>query len=428
MAKKYESMIHYFTPEDVKSFGPWCHSPQPYLHGEKDIPGSNLTAGFQVITAPVTLEDAPIMHREEETMFFLGAELPDVFASWDAEVHFYMGPALDKLEKIVITEPTAVRVPANYWHGPLRFVRVDKPVLYQAAMFTGKPGFLKKVQTSDGALLEFIEGEAHRRPHSGERPSAPWSAVNEDGVALYTEKGAYDDAKAPDWEKCARVPGYTPIYYSDATTLLKPKPELSRDIAKSVLAMPKEITDWGTWMPNPKTYLRGQTYMEDANYHIGWQVFTEACNMEEPHFHQGKDEYLFFMGANPMDMFDFDAEIDIMIGEDADHMESYRINRPCVIRFPANVWHCPILFRKMKKPLLFQAAFQDGVWGTITRSEAPEGVKQKAYFSRKYVYDYMGDNVRRCKFNEDKVCIICGKCFPRMDEIEKKDKEEREKA
>jgi hypothetical protein len=422
MEKKYESMIHYFTPEDT-SFGPWSHSPQPFLHGEKDIPGSTLTAGFQVITAPVTLEDEPIFHREEETMFFLGAVLPDVFASWDAEVHFYMGPALDQMEKIVITEPTAVRVPKNYWHGPLKFVRVDKPVLFQAALFSGQPGYIKKVKTADGELLEFIEGEAHRRPHTGERPSVAWKAVNEDGVERYTDAGAYDDAKAPDWEKCARVPGYTPISYSDATTLLYAKPALSRDIAKSVLAMPKEITDWGTWMPNPKTYLRGQTYMEDCQYHIGWQVFTEACNMEEAHFHQGKDEYLFFMGANPMDMFDFEAEIDIMIGDDPDHMETYHINRPCVIRFPANVWHCPILFRKMKKPLLFQAAFQDGVWGTITRSEAPENAKKKTYFSRKYTYDYMGDNVRRCKFNEDKVCIICGKCFPRMDGIEKEDKE-----
>jgi len=424
MSKKYESMIHYFTPEDT-DFGPWSHSPQPFLHGEQALPGSNLTAGFQIIQAPVVLEDEPIMHREEETMFFLGANLPDVFASWDAEVHFYMGPSLDKMEKIVITEPTAVRVPKDYWHGPLKFVRVDKPVLFQAALFSGKPGYLKRVKTADGELTEFIEGEAHRKPHVGERSSVAWTVVNEDGVERYTDQGAYDDAKAPDWEKCARVPGYTPIYYSDATTLLCPKPELSRDIAKSVLAMPKEITDWGTWMPNPKTYLRGQTYMEDCQYHIGWQVFTEASNMEEAHFHQGKDEYLFFMGANPMDMFDFEAEIDIMIGDDPDHMETYHINRPCVIRFPANVWHCPILFRKMKKPLLFQAAFQDGVWGTITRSEAPESAKKKTYFSRKYVYDYMGDNVRRCKFNEDKVCIICGKCFPRMDGIEKADKEEK---
>ena len=418
MSNKYESMIHFFTPEDTH-FGPWSHSPQPFLHGERDLPGGNLTAGFQIITAPVTLENAPIMHREEETMFFLGASLPDVFASWDAEIHFYMGPAPDRLEKIVITEPTAVRVPQNWWHGPLRFVRVGKPVLFQAALFSGRPGYIRRVRTPEGELLEFIEGEAHRAPRIEARPDAPWSAVNEDGVARYTEDGAYDDAKAPDWEKCARVPGYVPISYSDAAKLLCRKPALSREVAKSVLAMPKEITDWGSWMPNPKTYFRGQSYMEDATYHVGWQIFTGACNMEEAHFHQGKDEYLFFMGANPLDMFDFDAEIDIMIGEDPDHMETYHINRPCVIRFPANVWHCPIRFRKMKKPLLFQAAFQDGVWGTITRSAAPEGVKQKAYFSRKYSYDYMGDNVRRCKFNDEKVCIVCGKCFPRQDNVEK---------
>lgn len=132
-------------------------------------------------------------------------------------------------------------------------------------------------------------------------------------------------------------------------------------------------------------------------------------------------EYLFFTGADPMNMFDFDAEIDIMIGDDPDHMETYHINRPCVIRFPANVWHCPIRFRRMRKPLLFQAAFQDGVWGTITRSLPSEGAKQKQYFSRKYTYDYMCDNVRRCKFHSEKPCIVCGKCFPRQENVEKDD-------
>ena len=418
MENKYERMIHFFTPEET-DYGSWSHSPQPFLHGEHDIPGCNLTAGFQIIQAPVTLEDEPILHREEETMFFLGAELPDVFSSWDAEIHLYLGPALDRMEKIVITEPTAVRIPKNYWHCPLKFVRVKKPVLFQAALFSGRPGYLKKVHTSDGELLVFLEGEAHRKPHEGEPPSVAWTAINEDGVACYTNDGAYDETMAPLGENCARVPGYTPIAYSEATTLLCPRPALSHEIEKNVLAMPKEISYWGDWVPNPKTYFRGESYMEDAQYHVGWQVFAGASNMEESHFHQGKDEYLFFMGANPMDMFDFDAEIDVLIGDDPDHMETYHINRPCVIRFPANIWHCPILFRKMKKPLLFQAAFQDGVWGTITRSTPPEGAAQKEYFNRRYTYDYMGDNVRRCKFNENKVCIVCGKCFPRMDDIEK---------
>lgn len=69
-----------------------------------------------------------------------------------------------------------------------------------------------------------------------------------------------------------------------------------------------------------------------------------------------------------------------------------------------------------------------GTWGTITRSEASESAK-KTYFDRKYTYDYMGDNVRFCKFNEKKRCNICGACFPKMDEIdfEELDKKQAEK-
>ena len=393
---QYDWLFFQFPKEETHSGG-MLPPVQAYFRGENSVPGSQVTLPYRAYLKPGVIDDEPHYHREEEYLAFVGHDLRDAFDSFDAEIVFYMGEDLDDMEKIVITEPTAVRVPQNWWHGPLKFVRVGKPVLFQAALFSGRPGYIKKVKTSDGELLEFIEGEAHRKPHTGERASVAWSAANEDGVARYTDDGAYDAAKAPDWENCARVPGYIPISYSDATTLLHEKPALSRAVAKSVLAMPKETTDWGSWMPNPKTYFRGQSYMEDATYHVGWQIFTGALNMEEAHFHQGKDEYLFFMGADPMNMFDFDAEIDIMIGDDPDHMETYHINRP---------------------PLLFQAAFQDGVWGTITRSLPAEGAQQKQYFSRKYTYDYMGDNVRRCKFNEEKPCIVCGKCFPRQENIE----------
>ena len=115
------------------------------------------------------------------------------------------------------------------------------------------------------------------------------------------------------------------------------------------------------------------------------------------------------MGADPKNIFDFDAEIEILLGDDPDKMESKIITKPTVVRLPPTVWHCPIKFRKMKKPILFQAAFLHGTWGTITRSEAKT---EKNYFSRKYTYDYMGDNVRFCKFNDQKRCNICGACFP----------------
>lgn len=413
---KFDKWVYEFTPDDA-NWGDWSYGPQAFLHGEKDLEGARLYAGFQVIKAPVLMDAEPIFHREEENMFFLGASLPDVFSSFDAEIHFYMGKTLETLEKIVITEPTVVRVPKGYWHGPLNFVRVDKPLLYQAALFSGRPGSVRKVDADGTEMMVFSENETHRYPVENKFKSVKWTAINEDGVDSYTGTGAYDESKAVSQDEACVSPTHKSRPYSDATTLKAPKPALTPDIAKSVVPLPKEITDWGNWMPNPKTYFRGATYMEDATYHIGWQIFTGANDMEEAHFHQGVDEYLFFMGANPMDMFDFDAEIEILMGEDPDHMETIHINKPTVIRFPANTWHCPIKFRKMNKPILFQAAFQDGIWGTITRSAAGQGTIDKGYFSRKYTYDYMGDNVRFCKFDETKRCNICGACFPRFDDM-----------
>ncbi|MGI6217322.1 MAG: hypothetical protein ACOYIK_06890 [Coriobacteriales bacterium] len=409
-----EALFYEIEPRDFK-LGSWCKSPMAYFRGEEDIPDAVLRAGFQVIEAPVTMEEEPVCHREEETIFILGATLPDVFSSFDAEVQFYMGPSLDKMEKIVVTEPTTIRVPKYWWHGPLKFVRVDKPVLFQASLQAGRPGVIKAVEHSGKQLLMFLEEDAHLDEGGAGKSvkSVSWTAINEDGVERYTEKGAYDQAKAPKGTECVIQPGYKSKPYSDATTLLHPKPSLSVEVTEKVLAMPREETKWGDWCPSPQTYFRGDIYMENATYNVGWQVFTGPIDMEEPHFHMGIDEYIFFVGANPLDIFDFDAKIDFAIGFDRDHMESRTITKPTVVRLPPTVWHCPIKFREMKKPLVFQSAFPDGTWGTITRGNEPP--VDKGYFSRTYMYDYMGDNVRFCRFNEKKRCNICGECFPKQE-------------
>jgi hypothetical protein len=246
----------------------------------------------------------------------------------------------------------------------------------------------------------------------------PWTIINEDGITSYTNTGAYDPAKAPASPDCVITPEYKSKPYSDATKLKVPKPPLSQEVAKCVLALPKEETKWGDWCPSPQTYFRGETYMEDATYHVGWQVFNGPNDMEDTHIHQGVEEYIFFMGADPMNIFDFDAEIEMFFGDDPDHLESKIITKPTVVRIPPNVWHCPIKFRKMNKPLVFQAAFLSGTWGTITQAaddkqpDIPPEVLAKMPFARMHTYNYMGDNVRFCKYNDKKRCNICGACFP----------------
>ena len=172
--------------------------------------------------------------------------------------------------------------------------------------------------------------------------------------------------------------------------------------------VPQE-TQWGDWCHSPQAYFRGEADMPGANMNVGFQVFTADNDMEDSHFHQGADEYIFFMGADPMNIFDFDAEIDFYIGNDPDHMEIYKITKPTVVRLPPTVWHSPILFRKMKKPLLFQAAFQAGCWGTIYRVKDENG-------DSKYIYN--GDNVRFCRVRPGERCTICGDCMPKIPSAE----------
>jgi len=437
MQEKYEKLFYEFVPQET-NWGDWCHSPQAYFRGEKDMPGAAMNVGFQVFKAPVLLETEPHFHREDEYLVFLGAKLPDVFASWDAEVHFYMGPKLDMMEKIVITEPTIIRLPKSWWHSPLNFVRIDKPLLFQAVMLTGKTGAVKLVERKDGERQYIYGGDetsicvmdsskecnycGYCFSHRDEVPERPysfvkWTVINEDGVGSYSDTGAYDHEKSPMGQDSVVMPGYKSKPYSDATVLKAQKPALSPEVAKCVLACPKEETNWGAWCPSPQFYFRGETYMEDATYHVGYQVFTAANDMEDSHFHQAAEEYIFFMGADPMNIFDFEAEIEFRFGDDPDHMESKIITKPTVVRVPANVWHCPILFRNVKKPLIFQAAFLSGTWGTINQAKdtAVTGVSQeeldKRPFARRKTYTYMGDNVRFCKYNEKKRCNICGACF-----------------
>ena len=62
------------------------------------------------------------------------------------------------------------------------------------------------------------------------------------------------------------------------------------------------------------------------------------------------DEYLFFQSANMADMNDFDAEIEIAMGEEA---KLYTIKTPTVLFVPAGLKHCPLNFKVINKPVFF---------------------------------------------------------------------------
>jgi uncharacterized RmlC-like cupin family protein len=107
---------------------PEIASPQTYFRGASALPGASATIGWQVFTAPVCWE-TPHIHKYDEFLIFLGAELPDLCSSFDAEIDLWMG---EEMEKHTITSTTVVFIPKGVQHAPLNFRAIRKPVLFHA--------------------------------------------------------------------------------------------------------------------------------------------------------------------------------------------------------------------------------------------------------------------------------------------------------
>jgi len=107
---------------------PEIASPQTYFRGASALPGATATIGWQVFKAPVCWE-TPHTHKYDEFLIFLGAELPDLCKSFDAEIDFWMG---EEMEKHTITSTTIIYIPKGIVHSPLNFRAIRKPVLFHA--------------------------------------------------------------------------------------------------------------------------------------------------------------------------------------------------------------------------------------------------------------------------------------------------------
>lgn len=103
---------------------------------------------------------------------------------------------------------------------------------------------------------------------------------------------------------------------------------------------------------SPQAYFRGGEQIPGANLNMGWQVFTQPIHLEkEPHTHDC-DEYLIFLSAKLPDGFDFKAEVEFHIGEEE---EEFTIDKATIIYIPEGLVHCPLNFKRIDEPILFQA-------------------------------------------------------------------------
>jgi len=64
------------------------------------------------------------------------------------------------------------------------------------------------------------------------------------------------------------------------------------------------------------------------------------------------DEYLLFMGADPTNLLDYGAEVELSLGAGKDQ-EKHIINTTTIVYIPKGLVHLPMVYKKVDKPVLF---------------------------------------------------------------------------
>jgi len=77
---------------------------------------------------------------------------------------------------------------------------------------------------------------------------------------------------------------------------------------------------------------------------------TEPFTMVgRPHWHDS-DEILFILGGNPANFFEFDAEVEVYLGEE---QEKHVIENTSIVYVPKGMPHGPIIIKRVGKPFLW---------------------------------------------------------------------------
>lgn len=72
--------------------------------------------------------------------------------------------------------------------------------------------------------------------------------------------------------------------------------------------------------------------------------------MEERPMKHDFDQVLCFIGGDTKDIFKFDADVELSLGEE---QEKHIINSPTIVHIPKGLTHCPLNFKRIGKPIIF---------------------------------------------------------------------------
>ena len=326
-----DKLFHPFQKNNLKDH--WLDFTSPrmeFYNNDSIIPNVPFYAGFLVAKKECTM-DIPHIHDGAFNFFvFTGADLANFFDA-EFEVDYCIGDSAESMEIYNITKPSIACAPPGVIHTPI---------------------YYKKVVGGVNTLVDYV-GHAVGRVYSREYE-------NGNEVLIYTKEGRmciedssrrcygcgkcfYDPESTP--EKVAK---YMETFYKNASTAGKYK--------DCVVELRKDYHTLGDAVMNPRCVFKGREDMRDTVQQFSYNIITAPCKLgdDEPNSNGTIAEFLWFSGTDVVDPWNaFDAEIEVMLGEDADNMQPVIIDKPGVVAVPPGMWRGAVTVKRLGKPVCF---------------------------------------------------------------------------
>ena len=123
----------------------------------------------------------------------------------------------------------------------------------------------------------------------------------------------------------------------------------------------------------PKVSLNCGEIWDGLACKITHKTFTEPYTLEEkPHAHDF-DQILLFLGSNSLNVGEFDAEVMLYVGEEK---EKHIIDTTTVVHIPKGLIHCPLIFKRVGKPVVFMNIALTPKYGRTLGDMPPKEIKR----------------------------------------------------
>jgi hypothetical protein len=100
----------------------------------------------------------------------------------------------------------------------------------------------------------------------------------------------------------------------------------------------------------PFFHVREIEQWSDLACSISFMPILKPLFMEKSTMKHEFDQVLCFLGGDMKNIFNFEGEVELSLGEEA---EKQIITRPTVVYIPKGLAHCPLNFKRIDKPILF---------------------------------------------------------------------------